>query len=188
MMGSMTALPGIAQLLRLPETDSTQTVARFLADQGTPDRTLVWADRQTAGRGRLARSWASEPGGLYCSLVLRPSFPPSRLADLSLLAGEAVAAGLARLADIEAFIKPPNDVYAVDSRRRARKISGILCEAKGTERRTDWLIVGIGVNVNNRPALPSAVGLKALTRRPWSVPEVLASVLDQLWPRYERLS
>ena len=78
---------GTSQVLRLSVTDSTQAVARFLAEQGAPDRTLVWADRQTAGRGRLKRRWDSRLGGLYFSLILRPAFPPSRLAALSLARG-----------------------------------------------------------------------------------------------------
>lgn len=183
----MPALPGIAHLLRLPATDSTQTVARFLADQGAADRTLVWADRQTGGRGRLKRRWESKPGGLYASLILRPSLPAARLAEVSLLTGDAAAVALRRHAGVETAVKPPNDVYAAAPDGRGRKICGILCEAAGGERRLDWLIVGIGVNVNNAVSLPTASSLKALTGKSWEVEAVLRAVLGEFWRRYDAL-
>lgn len=181
------ALPGVAQVLRLPETDSTQAVARFLADQGAADRTLVWADRQTGGRGRLSRRWESKPGGLYATLVLRPKLAPSRLAEVSLLAGAAVAAALARHAGVETAVKPPNDVYAAGARGKGRKICGILCEASGGQTRVDWLLLGLGVNVNNAVSLPGATSLKRLTGRAWEVEGVLRAVLGELWGRYDAL-
>ena len=181
------SLPGVAQLLRLPETDSTQTVARFLADQGAAERTLVWADRQTGGRGRLRRTWESAPGGLYVSLILRPRFPASRLAELSLLAGDAAAVALARHAKVETAVKPPNDVYAVGRDGRARKIGGILCEAAGGQTRLDWLIVGVGINVNNPVSLKTATSLKTLTGRAWDVEAVLKALLSEFWKLYDAL-
>jgi BirA family biotin operon repressor/biotin-[acetyl-CoA-carboxylase] ligase len=184
---AMKTLPGVSQLLRLPETDSTQTVARFLADQGAADRTLVWADRQTGGRGRLSRKWESKPGGLYATLILRPAFAPSRLAEVSLLAGAAAAEALTGLCGVAAAVKPPNDVYAASARGRAKKVCGILCEAAGGQTRVDWLLVGLGVNVNNPVSLPTAVSLKRLTKKAWDVEDVLRAVLAGFWRRYDAL-
>jgi BirA family biotin operon repressor/biotin-[acetyl-CoA-carboxylase] ligase len=169
-------LPGIAQLLRLSSTDSTQAVARFLAEQGAQDRTLVWADLQTAGRGRLKRRWTSRPGGLYFSLILRPSFPPSRLADLSLATARAAAEALAS-AGISTAVKPPNDV--IGSRgRRSGKICGILAEASGGSRSVDWVVLGVGINVNNVVSgVDGAASLKGLTGRAWEPAKVLRSFL-----------
>src|SRR2546430_15855128 len=84
-------LPGVTRLVRLPTVDSTQAVARRLADEGAPDGTLVWALEQTAGKGRMGRRWRSAPGGLYASWLLRPKFSPDRLAELSLACGQALA-------------------------------------------------------------------------------------------------
>jgi BirA family biotin operon repressor/biotin-[acetyl-CoA-carboxylase] ligase len=179
-------LPGISQVLHLPVTDSTQTVARFLAEQGAPHGTLVWADRQTAGRGRLKRKWNSAPGGLYISLILRPEFDPSHLADLSLATADAAARALRDLGGFETAIKAPNDVYAVKN-RRARKICGILTEASGDSHKTDWVVIGVGVNVNNKPALASATSLKAVTGKKRSIPDVLAKFLTEFQLSYKEL-
>jgi BirA family biotin operon repressor/biotin-[acetyl-CoA-carboxylase] ligase len=178
-----TALPGIAQLLRLEAADSTQAVARFLAEQGAPEWTMVWADRQTAGRGRLQRRWTSRPGGLYFSLILRPTFPPARLAELSLGTARAAAEALA-FTGISAAVKPPNDV--IGSRgRRSGKVCGILAEASGGSRSVDWAALGVGINVNNPVSgVPGAASLKSLTGRRWELEEVLRSFLRSFQRAY----
>ncbi|MCX5795768.1 MAG: biotin--[acetyl-CoA-carboxylase] ligase [Elusimicrobia bacterium] len=178
-----TDLPGITQLLRLSSTDSTQAVARFLAEQGAPDRTVVWADRQTAGRGRMKRRWTSRAGGLYFSLILRPSFPPSRLADFSLATAGAAAEALA-VAGISCAVKPPNDV--IGSRgKRSGKVCGILAEASGGSRSVDWVALGVGINVNNSVSgVKGAASLKGLTGRAWEPAEVLRSFLKSFADAY----
>jgi BirA family biotin operon repressor/biotin-[acetyl-CoA-carboxylase] ligase len=176
-------LPGVAQLLRLSSTDSTQAVARFLAEQGAPDRTLIWADLQTAGRGRMKRRWTSRPGGLYFSLILRPSFPPSRLADLSLAMAGTAAQALAATG-ISTAVKPPNDV--IGSRgRRSGKVCGILTEASGGSRSVDWVVLGVGINVNNSVSgIAGAACLKGLTDRAWEPAEVLRLFLKSFADAY----
>lgn len=178
-------LPGVNQVLRLGATDSTQAVARYLAEQGAPDLTLVWADRQTAGRGRLRRRWDSRPGGLYFSLVLRPAFPPSRLADLSLAAAQAAAEALAA-AGVKASVKPPNDVIARRG-RRSGKVCGLLAEASGGSRRVEWLVLGVGVNVNNPVrGIKGAASLRSLTGRTWDPAEILRLFLERFVCAYRR--
>lgn len=180
-------LPGISQILRLEEADSTQTVARFLAEQGAPDRTLVWAQRQTAGRGRLRRRWQSRDGGLYFSLILRPTFSPGRLVELNLLAARTVAETLAD-AGIRTEVKPPNDVMAERGRKRG-KICGILAEAAGNDRRVEWLILGVGINLNNQvTGVPGAVSLRGLTGRAWEPADTLERFLRRFQPAYGRLN
>jgi len=179
-------LPGISQILHLPVTDSTQTVARFLAEQGAPHGTLIWADRQTAGKGRLKRKWQSAPGGLYISLILRPDFPPSKLADLSLATADAAARAVRELTGTLTAIKPPNDVYAVKN-GKARKVCGILAEASGDSHKTDWLALGVGINVNNKPGLASATSLKALDGKTRDVAKVLAKFMVEFQLSYKTL-
>ncbi|MFA6003819.1 MAG: biotin--[acetyl-CoA-carboxylase] ligase [Elusimicrobiota bacterium] len=180
-------LPGISQVLRLEETDSTQTVARFLAEQGAPDRTLVWAELQTAGRGRLRRCWQSRRGGLYFSLILRPDFAPTRLTELNLLAAQTVAETLAG-AGVATEVKPPNDVMAAQGRKRG-KICGILAEAAGNDRRVEWLILGVGINLNNPvQGVKGAVSLQGLTGRCWEPADVLKHFLERFRPAYARLN
>jgi BirA family biotin operon repressor/biotin-[acetyl-CoA-carboxylase] ligase len=180
------AFPGVTQLLRLDETTSTQTLAKALAEQGAPEGTVVVARRQTAGRGRLERRWESRPGGLYASLVLRPRFAPGRLGGFGVTAAEALAAALAGHAGIETAVKPPNDVYAACDDGKPRKLCGLLCEAAGGSKTLDWLVVGMGVNVNNAVTLETATSLKKLTGRSWDVEDVLRAVLNSFWSRYAR--
>ncbi len=172
-------LAGIAQVLHLERADSTQTLARALADGGAPAGTLVRADRQAAGRGRLARRWQSPAGGLYFSLILRPAFAPKRLADFSLRAGAELARSLERLTGTSLAVKPPNDVYSAGP-GKPRKLCGILAEAAGTTSTLEWLVVGVGVNVNARPGLSTAVSLKTLTGRAWPLDQVLAAAVAAL--------
>lgn len=168
-------LPDISQVLHLAEAESTQTLARALADGGAPDRTLVWADRQTAGRGRMKRKWKSPEGGLYFSLVLRPRFAPSRLADFSLGTAAAISGALEKLTGASFAVKPPNDVYSAGP--RPGKVCGILAEASGSPRKLDWLVVGVGINVNARPKIGRAASLKSVTGRSWPIDDVLRAVM-----------
>ncbi|MEK7389777.1 MAG: biotin--[acetyl-CoA-carboxylase] ligase [Elusimicrobiota bacterium] len=172
-------LPGVRRLVRLREADSTQSVARRLADAGAPDGTLVWALRQTSGRGRQGRRWRSPPGGLYVSWILRPSFAPERLAELSLACGWSLAAAL-RDFGVKTAVKPPNDVLALCADGQARKIGGILCEARGDSSKIEWLIIGVGVNVNNGATLKRATSLLELTGRRTSLARALRAAMGRL--------
>jgi BirA family biotin operon repressor/biotin-[acetyl-CoA-carboxylase] ligase len=136
------------------------------------------ADEQTQGRGRLGRTWASPPGvNVYCSVLLEPAVETPRLPELSIVAGEACAEAISRMAGVEPAIKLPNDVL-VDG----RKVAGILAEARDSR-----VILGIGVNV---PAdLPEglrtpATSLAAELGRPVDRAEVLVTLLETLEKRY----
>ena len=170
----------MSRLVRLDETGSTQAVARKLADEGAPDGTLVWALRQSAGKGRLGRRWRSAPGGLYVTWLLRPRFAPARLADFSLACGAAAAAALGEFRGVETAVKPPNDVLARGADGKYRKVCGILCEASGDSSRLHWLAVGVGVNVDNNPPLRRATSLKALTGRRTGLEPVLRALMRRL--------
>ena len=177
-------LPGVAQLIHLKAADSTQAVARLLAEEGAPHGSLVWADQQTSGRGRLDRRWASGPGGLYFSLLLRPDGSPRDLVKVNLAAAQAAVQTLLACG-VKARIKPPNDVIG-SSGRRSGKVCGILAEASGGAHRVDWMILGVGINVNNDVrAIPKAASLKSLTGRAWSKAHVLRLFLENFKPRQE---
>jgi BirA family biotin operon repressor/biotin-[acetyl-CoA-carboxylase] ligase len=126
------------------ETDSTQRVARDLARGGAPEGTVVLAERQTAGRGRLGRTWHSPPGlNVYASIVLRPPLAPGEVPRLALVVGAAVAAAIADQVGASPAIKWPNDVLL-----DGRKIAGVLVEMDAEMERVHHVIAGIGVNVN----------------------------------------
>ncbi|MBI3298792.1 MAG: biotin--[acetyl-CoA-carboxylase] ligase [Elusimicrobia bacterium] len=173
--------PGVARLVRKKVIASTQTLARELADKGAPAWTVVWADRQSRGRGRMERRWASGPGGLYASIILRPHIRPTHLARLSLEAGKAAAEAVAEASGLETRIEMPNDVLARARGGEYRKVCGILIEAAGDSRHIDWVVVGVGVNVNNKvpKSLPQASSLAFMTGKEHSVEAVLAAVIDR---------
>lgn len=127
----------------LGEVDSTQNRARALADAGAPEGTVVWAEHQTRGRGRLGRSWTDEPSSaLLISIILRPGLPLSCLPQISLLAGVAVAEAVGEESGLPVTLAWPNDLLI-----RGRKVAGILAESV-TSGAGPVVILGIGVNVN----------------------------------------
>ena len=129
----------------LTEVDSTNRAAAKLAREGAPEGTMVLADRQIAGRGRLQRTWQSPPGcNLHLSVIFRPALAPPGLTQITLLAGVAVADAIAAVCPNGVAIKWPNDVLIRD-----RKVCGILAEAV-RDGGGPSLIVGIGLNVNIR--------------------------------------
>jgi len=125
-------------------TGSTNSDLAALARDGAPEGTVVVADAQSAGRGRLGRSWVSAPGlNLYMSVLLRPEIVPAAAPQLSLVAGLAVAAALDECG-LAPRIKWPNDVLL-----DRRKVCGILTEIDGEADRVRHVVVGIGVNLNS---------------------------------------
>lgn len=125
-----------------PSIDSTSIVAKELAEKGAPHGTLVIAEIQTRGRGRLGRTWFSPQGGLWFSLLLRPQNPPIMPAHITFVSGLSIAQAVAKLG-ISVHLKWPNDIYLDE-----KKIGGILSETKSTGPSFEYLIIGIGLNVN----------------------------------------
>ncbi|WP_247002052.1 biotin--[acetyl-CoA-carboxylase] ligase [Halosolutus gelatinilyticus] len=125
---------------------STNDRARELATAGVAD-VAVLADEQIGGRGRLDREWAAPAGGVWLSVVSRPSIAPAR-APLYTLAAAVATTRAAREAGVDARIKWPNDVVVPVDDTAYRKLAGILTEMEGETDRVEWLAVGIGVNAN----------------------------------------
>ncbi len=126
------------------ELDSTNQYARMLADQGAAEGEVVIAEQQTRGRGRLGRTWISPPYvNLYFSVVLRPTLRPEHAPQVTLTAAVALADAVDAFSPTRAAIKWPNDIL-VDG----RKLAGILMEACCSQDRVEYLILGIGINLN----------------------------------------
>jgi BirA family transcriptional regulator, biotin operon repressor / biotin---[acetyl-CoA-carboxylase] ligase len=143
----MTPHPSYFHVLSFDRLGSTSDEAKRLADQGAAAGTLVWARAQDAGRGRQGRAWASPPGNLYCSLLLRPQASAARAAQLSFAASLAVAEACAHFLPARTpRCKWPNDVL-IDG----RKAAGILLEARTQGHGLAWLVIGIGVNLVSYP-------------------------------------
>ncbi|HJQ21618.1 MAG TPA: biotin--[acetyl-CoA-carboxylase] ligase [Gemmatimonadaceae bacterium] len=143
---------GVSRVELLGDTTSTLDVAHVLAAAGAPSGTVVVAESQSAGRGRLGREWVSAPGaGVWCTLIERPA-DPSALDVLSLRVGMRVAAALDALARERVRLKWPNDLML-----RAGKLGGILIETRFAGDALTWVAIGIGVNVG-RPDVQGAAG------------------------------
>lgn len=149
----MTTAPGLPPgyvLHAFDRVESTNDEARRLAEQGAAAGAVVVATEQLKGRGRHGRAWASPPGNLYASLLLRPQAGLAEVAQLSLVASLALAETLIALgppaADVR--VKWPNDVLV-----RGAKVAGLLLEsAVDADQRVAWLIIGSGVNIASAPA------------------------------------
>jgi BirA family biotin operon repressor/biotin-[acetyl-CoA-carboxylase] ligase len=128
---------------------STSDLLKERARDGAPEWTVVLADEQTGGRGRQGRVWASPPGGLYLSVLLRPRFEAVGLIPLA--AGVALVEAL-REHGVTAELKWPNDAIA-----GGRKLAGILAEASSGAARLDWVVLGLGVNLEAAESLPAGV-------------------------------
>jgi BirA family biotin operon repressor/biotin-[acetyl-CoA-carboxylase] ligase len=133
------------ELKFLETVDSTNNYLKQMAYEGAPEGTVVLADEQTAGRGRLGRSFLSSPGkGIWMSLLLRPELHPSQVHSLTLAASVAVARVLEPLNIPGCGIKWPNDILI-----GGKKVCGILTEMSAEMDRVAWVIIGIGLNVNH---------------------------------------
>lgn len=182
----------------LTRIDSTNTLAKTLASQGAPEGTLVVADEQTAGRGRLNRRWIAAPGtSLLCSILFRPALSASRVNHLTMLCSMAAADAVEQVAGLPVGLKWPNDLVVKSQsphlgRQAWRKLAGILTETSLLGNRVAFAIVGIGINVNMLPEAlprlaPHATSILAETRRRTDRLELLLAVLKCVETRYEHL-
>jgi len=174
-------------LILLDEVGSTQEALRELAEAGAPEGTLVIAERQTEGRGRMGRQWLSPPGkGIWMSLLLRPLIPLPQIPQLTLLAAVAMHRAITRKTGLDIGIKWPNDLLI-----GGQKISGILMESAAEEARVKYVLAGIGISVNldaedfPPDIRPKATSLKLAAGREWDRPRIVAEVLDEFEKLYE---
>jgi BirA family transcriptional regulator, biotin operon repressor / biotin---[acetyl-CoA-carboxylase] ligase len=173
----------------LPETGSTNVEARRLAERGVPEGTLVIADHQTAGRGRLQRRWEAPPGSsLLMSLIFRPPLAPFQVQRLTMICGLAVVDAVESETGLRVDLKWPNDLVLCGA-----KVGGILTEVAMAGDRVDWAIVGIGLNVNvnfaQQPGdfLMAPTSLSQALERPVARLPLLKVLLCILERRYEAL-
>ena len=157
------------------EVDSTMDIARDLARNGCPDFSVVVAGQQKKGRGRLKRTWLSDRGGLYFTMVLRPHIPAVFSGRVNFAASMVLAQTLRRMFDIEAMVKWPNDILVDDA-----KIAGMLSEMEAEGEMVSFINIGLGINVNNDPTgvEPKASSLKKILGKAVSKHKLLSGYLD----------
>ena len=125
------------------EVDSTNDVAKYLAENGAEEGTVVIAEIQNRGKGRRGKTWISPPGGVWMSIILRPDIPPSKAPQLTLVTGVAVAETLKKELKLDVGIKWPNDILIGN-----KKVCGILTEVNASINKVNYVVVGIGIDMN----------------------------------------
>mgnify|MGYP001828608664 FL=1 len=159
---------------------STMDIARDLARKGCPDFTVVIAENQTSGRGRMDRKWWSPEGGLYFTLVMRPDIPPVMSPLVNFGTAFVLARTLRKFCGVEARVKWPNDILIHGS-----KVSGMLSEMESAGDQVSFVNIGIGINMNNDlpPDLPFATSIKNISGKTCSRKAFLSEFLDHLEKR-----
>lgn len=171
---------------------STNDEAKRLAEEGAPEGTVVLAEEQTAGRGRLGRRWLAPPGSsILMSVLLRPRMEPGRVQKLTMIAALACAEAIEALTPLQVQLKWPNDLYV-----RGRKVGGILTEVGVRGDRLNYAVVGIGINVNvdfsdlESPMVFLSVSATSLYNElgyTLSRPDLIREILERLDRKYARL-
>jgi len=167
---------------------STNSEAMRSAAEGAPEGSVFLAEEQLSGRGRGAHTWHSaRSAGVYCSVILRPAMPPSEALIFSLAAGLAVRSAVAEIApQLSVDLKWPNDALL-----SGKKFCGVLIEMNAEATRVRYLVVGVGINVNQQkfPAelREIATSLKIETGTEWSRVELTAALLKSLDREYRAL-
>ncbi len=175
-------LPGRSDVLLqdrifyFPQVETTMDTARELARQGAPHLSCVVAEHQTRGRGRLNRQWESGRGGLWFTLILVPDIPPPMAYLYNFAASLSLSKALEKLFTIDVRVKWPNDLLW-----NGKKMVGLLSEIETQADMIRFLLVGIGINVNNDPgsALFDATSIRQILGHPVSRKKILAAFLQE---------
>jgi BirA family biotin operon repressor/biotin-[acetyl-CoA-carboxylase] ligase len=157
---------------------STMDEAFRLGMENCPEGTVVCAESQSKGRGRMGRVWTSPKGkGLYFSFVLRPSLPLNQLAQLTLMSAVALAEAIEGISELKPSIKWPNDILL-----GTNKLAGILTELRAESDQVKFVVVGIGLNVNAslHQLTPSASSLKVAAGKSFDRAQVFQAILRSL--------
>lgn len=176
--------PLFSEWIYQDEVRSTMDIARREAESGAPEGTLVIAGRQRSGRGRRGRSWESPEGGIWFSLLLRPPIELCQSRCMAVLLAVAAAQALRERYALPVLVKWPNDLL-LDH----KKLSGILVELASTGGRVDWLIAGMGINVNNplpNEARIPPISLAKALGHPVPLEDCLAGILKEVGRAYRQ--
>lgn len=170
----------VTRIYTMESVDSTNNEAKRRAQEGAPHGSVFVAEEQTGGKGRLGRVWKSPPKtGLWFTLLLRPNATPEQVTNLTLFAGLAVSRAIHALTGLPAQIKWPNDVVI-----EGKKVCGILTEMAAEMESVEYVIPGIGVNVNTE-SFPEDIAWKATslylsTGKKWFRATVLQAILREM--------
>jgi BirA family biotin operon repressor/biotin-[acetyl-CoA-carboxylase] ligase len=166
------------KVLVFPSLPSTNDIAKREAKRGAREGTVILAEEQTAGRGRLKRAWLSPQGSIALSVILHPT--PAQLPALIMVASLAVAHCIEKVADLKTQIKWPNDVLI-----KGKKVCGILVESDVRGSSVDYAVIGIGLNVNLKTTdfpdiAATATSLSQELGKELSLPEIIGCLLVEV--------
>lgn len=173
------------EIVYFDETDSTNTQAKAYAEKGGFHGTLFAADCQNSGKGRRGRSWNAPAGcNIYMSLLLRPEITPDAAPMLTLVMAVSVAAGIREICGVETKIKWPNDIVL-----HRKKLCGILTEMSSGAEGINYVVIGVGVNVNQEQfpteLMDKATSLKIETGILADRVELREAIVEKFWKYYE---
>lgn len=182
-------LAGRLDITLFDELDSTNTYLKKLARAGAPEGRVIIARRQSAGRGRLGRSFYSDAEGLYISVLIRPHMKAESMVFVTAMTAVAMARAIERTVDAAPMIKWVNDIFV-----RGKKVCGILCEsAFGADALSEYVVIGAGVNITEPSGgFPSDISAVAGALLPYGNRQELrasiaAAFLEELFSEYARL-
>ena len=174
---------GRGEVCFMQQVDSTNSQLKRMAAEGAPHGSLCLCEEQTAGRGRLGRTWISRTGtGLWQSVLLRPSLPPERAPLFTFCAALAMADAIRAAAGLDAGIKWPNDLVIA-----GRKVCGILLEMSAKPGQIEYIIIGAGLNVR-RDAVPPELAGQAASLEDFTDPPPRHSILTAYLASLEALT
>lgn len=167
------------------EIDSTNNKAKQLAAEGACHGSLITADKQTAGRGRRGRTWLSEEAdNIYMTILLRPEFAPEKAPMLTLVMAYSAAKAIREFTGLDIQIKWPNDLVW-----NGRKLVGILTEMSVKEGGIDYVVIGVGVNVNTthfaEEVKETAVSLCQATGKKWKKEQLITEITKHFLEDYK---
>lgn len=173
------------KIVYFEKIDSTNIYAKRLVKDSVLEGCVIVADKQEKGRGRKNRIWSSPEGGLWFSVILYPKIPPQDAMTITMAASISIVEALTKITDLKPMIKWPNDVLV-----KGKKICGILTELDAEMDRINYIIIGIGINVNNnisKELNDIATSLKIETNMNFSRVEILANILNNLEKNYNHI-
>lgn len=163
--------------------DSTQDIAWQLGSENVGEGTIVVSETQNKGRGRFLRKWVSSPGGIYFSLILRPKhFSIAEFPKITLLVSLACVQGIKESVGVECQVKWPNDIFLGD-----KKLGGILSEVNAEQDNIHFVVLGVGINVNNQRLPPVGTSLFLKERKYFPRVDILRKILERIEVLYREI-
>lgn len=173
------------QIHHFQEVETTMDIAKILAREGAPHLSCVVAEHQTKGRGRLNREWVSDKSGLWFTLILKPLEPPPLVYIYNFAASLSLSRVLKKLFEVDISVKWPNDLLL-----GRQKLAGMLSEMETRGDMVQFLVIGIGINVNNDPSNKEfkAVSLKNILKKKVSRKQILTAFLLEFKNRIQTIN